>query len=201
MRPEPTPTLSPARWAMTALLLAGLGSGCRGEPESVSAKGRVMAKTGAVWGRDLAQGLGLQEWELCSELGSYDCISEAHRITLGGVEPTTLGIDDPLPNASASAPLATDRVAISACAERYSRDKQGSPVLFGPVLEKDSRRHREQVSTSLVQRLLGREPTDDELSALVDLHDELEGVSTDLTRDWAVGACVMVATSTEALFY
>lgn len=194
--------MRPERSSLGLVFLLGvLAIGCNREPESTSTKARVMAKTGAVWGRDLANGLGLQTWELCSELGAYDCIDDAHRITLGGVEPTRLGIDDPLPNASASAPIAVDRVAISACAERYERDQAGSPVLFGPVLDKDTKKAREEVAGNLVRRLLAREPRDAELDALLDLADELEPVSSDLARDWSVGACVIVATSTEALFY
>lgn len=183
--------------ALGALTLAGCGK----EPQTVSSKARVVAKTGGVWGRDLANGLGLSEWELCSELGSYDCIQEAHLIALGGVEPEVLGIDQPLPNASVSAPIAVERVATQACTTRYTRDQAGPAVIFGPVLEKDTRAHREQVAEALVRRLLAREPTKEEVGALADLHDDLESVSSDLPRDWSVGACVVVATSTEALFY
>ena len=201
MRPDPLRGLARPLLAVLAPLLFTLG--CGGEEyTSVSAKARVNAKSGAVWGRDLANGLGLQEWELCSELGAYDCISEAHRITLGGVEPTVLGIDEPLPNASVSAPIAVDRVATSACGLRFDRDKSGgAAVIFGPVLQKDNDRAREDVADALVRRLLSREPTKAELESLVALYDSLAPISTDLTRDGAVGMCVIVATSTEALFY
>lgn len=183
------------------LLLPLLLVGCDKEPTSVSAKGRVVAKSGAVWGRDLATGLGLDEWDLCSELGGFDCIGEAHLITLGGVEPTVLGIDDPLPNASVSAPIAVDRVASSACATRYDRDKIGPAVIFGPVLEADTSAKREDVARGLVRRVLAREPSKDEVASLVELYDTIEPLSSDPVRDWSVGACVVVATSTEALFY
>jgi hypothetical protein len=51
--------------------------------------------------------------------------------------------------------------------------------------------------------LLSRDPTEAELEALEDLYDSLDGVSREAerTHDWGVGACVVVATSTEALFY
>ena len=150
---------------------------------------------------DLANGLGLQTWELCAELGTYDCIEDAHLVTLGGVEPAQLGIDDPLPNASVSAPIAADRVAIAACAQRFTRDQAGPSVLFGPVLDGDTAGNRKTVSENLVRRLLGREPNTAEIGSLLDLHDTLEPLSSDLTRDWSIGACVVVATSTEALFY
>jgi len=184
------------RLALLLLLVA-----CKSEPTTVSSKGRVMAKPGAVWGQDVANALGLQNWELCSELGRYDCIADAHLVTLGGVEPTVLGIDDPLPNAAVSAPIAVDRVASSACAERYDRDKAGPTVIFGPVLAADTPAARKEVAGTLVRRVLAREPTKSDLSALGDLYDTVVPLSSDPVRDWSVGACVIVTTSTEALFY
>jgi hypothetical protein len=186
---------------IVATFLAACGGGSNQEPTSVSAKARVMAKGGKVWGTDLANGLGLQAWDLCAELGTYDCLEDAHLVTLGGVDAANLGIDDPLPNASVSAPIAADRVAIAACAERYDRDVEGPAVVFGPVLKGDTAGHREDVAKNLVQRLLGREPNDAEVDSLLALHDTLGSVSADLARDWSIGACVVVATSTEALFY
>ena len=168
---------------------------------STSRVQRALPKPGEVWGRDLATALALDEHELCHELGTADCIREAHRVTLGGVEAERLGIDDPLENALVSAPIAIDRVAISACGERFDRDKAGSPVLFGPVLDTDTPASRQLVSEQLVRSVLARHPTRSDLDALEGLHATLEPVSSDLVRDWAVGACVVVATSTEALFY
>ena len=178
--------------------LSGCGSS---EDTSVSSKARVMPKSGVVWGRDLAAGLGLAERELCQELGIIDCLSEAHLITLWGVEPATLGIDEPLPNTSVSAPMAADRVAVAACSARWSLDHAGSPVIFGPVIDKDSAGRRKDVAETLVKRLLERDPDKDEIDALLDLYDIIEPMSKDPARDWSVGACLTVATSTEALFY
>ncbi len=186
---------------LAGLLL--LAPGCNtGEGErGVSAKQRVMPKSGEVWGRDLSLGLGLEDWSLCNELGTYDCISDAHLITLGGVEPAVLGIDEPLANASVSAPIAADRVAIAACGERLARDEAGPAAVFGPVLEANTMQNRQTVSAQLVRRLLSRHPTDAEVDALVDLYPAISDISEDPARDWAIGACLMVATSTEALFY
>lgn len=191
-------------WALGLSTL--LGPACKtADDPGTSAKARAMPKHGQVWGRDLATGLGLQEWELCQELGQLDCISDAHLITLGGVEPTALGIDQPLANAAVSAPIAVDRVAMAACGERWERDLAGPAVIFGAVLEAkagaDRKKAREEVSSLLVQRLLARQATKDEVAALVDLYDALEDISEEPDRDWAIGACMMVATSTEALFY
>lgn len=180
-----------------------LGTGCGSEPEQpqVSSKQRVLAKSGAVWGRDLSTGLGLEDWELCEELGQYDCISDAHLITLGGTEPATLGIDQPLASASVSAPIAADRVAVAACGERLARDEQGPAVVFGPVLEENTEAAREAVSEQLVRRILARHPTEAEVEALTGLWPAVSALSSEPLREWSVGACVMVATSTEALFY
>lgn len=191
-------------WAPLLLLAA-----CGGEPEAVpplpeatpSRVERVLPKPGEVWGRDLATALALDEFELCRELGTDDCIRGVHRITLGGVEAERLGIDAPLDNALVSAPIAVERVAISACGERYDRDRQGPPVLFGPVLASDAAGPRQEVSENLVRRLLARHPTQADVDALEGLHASLSGLSDDLVRDWSIGACVVVATSTEALFF
>jgi len=192
VRPEPRMLL------LGAVFLGG----CKeAEQPSVSTKARVLAKPGPVWGRDLANALGLHDWELCEELGAYDCITEAHRITLGGVEPAELGIDRPLADASVSAPIAVDRVAVAACGERLARDEQGPAVLFGPVLEEMDARARRAVAQDLVRRILARHPTETEVSGLVELYDTIAPLTDDPTREWSIGACMVVATSTEALFY
>jgi hypothetical protein len=190
---------------LVALLAMTVEGGCgRAEDgEGASKKLRVQAKSGEVWGRDLATGLGLQPWELCTELGTSDCITEAHRITLGGVDSARLGIDEPVDQALVSAPIAVDRVAISACGERFERDRAGAAVIFGPVLDDDDKKARVEVAENLVRRLLSRHPTKADTDGLLALYDVLEPVSKpgQRVRDWSVGACVVVATSTEALFY
>ncbi len=193
-------------------LVLALGAACSGESEpdvkvtplpdaAASRVERVLPKSGEVWGRDLAAALALDEFELCQELGTEDCIRDAHRITMGGMEAERLGIDEPLENALVSAPIAFERVAISACGVRYDRDGEGTPVLFGAVRSADTLQARRQVGENLVRRLLARQPTQVDVDALEGLHGALSPISDDLVRDWSVGACVVVATSTEALFY
>ncbi len=203
MRPDPLllPRRLGAPRPFIALLALAVLTACAAGPRTTSRINRVQPRSGEVWARDVGNALGLQPWELCAELGTRDCVEEAHRITLGGVEPASLGIDAPLPEPSVSAPLAADRVAISACGERYARDKAGPAVLFGPVLDRDSRRSREEVSAALVLRMLGRPATSDEIDALEALYDDIKDKADDPVRSWAVGACVVVTTSTEALFY
>ena len=200
----------PERTLRSALLVVLVATGCSKDEtkstspavgEDVSRKARVLPKGGQVWGRDLALGLALSEHELCRELDTLDCLSEAHLITLGGVEPARLGIDEPLETTPASAPIAADRVALAACSLRYERDLSDTAVVFGPVLDSASARSRAQVADNLIERLLARAPNAEEVAALEALYADLSGISTDLERDWAVGACMVVATSTEALFY
>lgn len=187
----------------TLLVALTLVVGCKdAQQPTVSQKARVMPKTGAVWGRDLAQGLALDDWSLCTELGTYDCISDAHLITLGGMEPEELGIDARIDQASVSAPIAVDRVAVAACGERVARDEAGTAVIFGSLKDGEATsQDRREVGKLLVQRLLARHPTETELAGLVDLYETIEPLSDDPVREWAIGACVVVATSTEALFY
>jgi hypothetical protein len=198
---ELLPRLMGAPRRLALLLTLELLSACAAGPRTTSRINRVQPRSGEVWARDLGHALGLQPWELCAELGTRDCVEEAHRVTLGGVEPASLGIDAPLPEPSVSAPMAADRVAISACGERYARDKAGPALLFGPVLERDNRWRRQEVGAALVLRMLGRPATDDELDALEALYDTIKDQTDDPVRSWAVGACVVVTTSTEALFY
>jgi hypothetical protein len=184
-----------------ALALGALGCKRSADDVAPSQKLRVQAKSGVVWARDLAVGLGLEEWDLCRELGTADCVQDAHLITLGGVEAERLGVDRPLANASVSAPMAVDRVAASACGRRFDLDLSGPAVLFGAVIDDvDKKKHREEVAELLIRRLLARHPTEDDVTALVDFYDQLPS-SSDPARDWSIGACLIVATSTEALFY
>lgn len=187
----------------TPVFLALLLVACGGEKEvrQVSANPRVKAKSGEVWRNDLQQALALESEEVCVELGQYDCIDDAHRITMGGVEPERLGIDAAI-EPSSSSPIAFDRAATSACASRFEKDRAGSPVVFGPVLADSGPEARAEVATTLVKRFLGREPTQDQVDGLVALYDDIAPLAPDdPVSAWSVGACLVVATSVEALFY
>jgi len=163
----------------------------------------VRFKGGAVYAKDLARGLSLDEDELCKELGVDDCATVVHEVALGGVDPYDGGIYAPLPEAPVTAPIALDRVALSACSLRAERDfdAPGEAALFGVLahVETASTEARRTVVTSLYDRLLLRNPTAAQRDALVRLHDELTG--DDVARRWAKLACFAVATTTEASFY
>jgi len=193
---------------LDGLLIALLLTACSGAPDPAlvdvrteSAAPRLKAKGGDVWRNDLSQGLRLESNELCLELSRYDCVEDVHLIAMGGMEPERLGIDEPLPFASNS-PIAYDRVAISACAARYDADVAGSPAMFNEAVDGDlSSEDRAAISHRLIEGLLSRRATDEQVEGLVSLYDTLQPLSSDLVADWSIGACVVVATSTEALFY
>ena len=136
----------------------------------------------------------------------YDCVAAVHKITLGGVEPYSLGIDEPVGTAPVIAPMAADRVALSACDVRAERDlgDLGAALIFRemPGSGAPDAAALGAMSTRLVEKLLRREAREGEVGELVAFWDEVvEEASEDPRRDWATLACFSLATSTEALFY
>lgn len=169
-------------------------------PREVDVRSRAPAlkkKSGEQLSQDLAQALDLERDDVCRELGLYDCAQEAHRIVLGGVEPYSLRIDEPLPGIGVSAPIAADRVALSACAARARADFEGgaSPIVFGPLVAGDAD-GRSKAVEELYQRLLARAPDPEEMATVAGW------TATNMTdQDFATLTCFMVATTLEHLFY
>jgi hypothetical protein len=166
-------------------------------PDPASRHPQVLAKTGEMYSQDLATALSLPRDEVCKELGSYDCARLAHRIALGGVEPYVLRIDQPLNVTPVSAPLAVDRIALSACGARVRADfaAPGSAVIFGALAQGGSDGPNLAVR-SLYDRMLGRDPDDAELSAVLELN-----TAPATPEEFGVLACFVIATSLENLFY
>ncbi len=162
----------------------------------------VRFKGGAVYANDLARGLELDRDEVCLELGVSDCATEVHKVALGGVDPYDGGVYKPLPEAPVTAPIALDRIAVSACSLRAERDfaAPSSAAFYGALAQGDtSTEARGSVVMALYDRLLLRNPTTAELEAVVGLYDELDG--DELPRRWSKLACIAIATTTEAAFY
>ena len=223
---------SAALRALTVLAAALLGlSGCEDDAPAkakpaqptpaqtgdvvASKQPRVRAKGGARYATDLAAALALPRDQLCKELGTLDCVDDVHRIVLGGVEPYDLGIYQPLAVAPMTAPIAVDRVALSACARAARRDVQEpEQAVFwrdrtpGVAL---SAAERAAVARRIYDRVLRRDAEAFEVEALVGLHDdvvaELAAAQTtttaagDADEQWLTLACFAVASGTEALFY
>ncbi len=162
----------------------------------------VKFKGGAAFAEDLARALRLDREEVCLELGQYDCTGEVHRVTLGGVDPYEGGVYEPLPRATITAPIALDRVALSACSLRADRDfddPAAAAVFIASGGGQDSVEARTIAVDRLYQGLLLRIPTADERDAVVGLYDALSG--DDRGRRWAKLSCFAIATTTEAAFY
>lgn len=162
----------------------------------------VKFKGGAAFSEDLARALRIEREEVCLELGQFDCTSEVHRVTLGGVDPYEGGVYEPLPRATITAPIALDRVALSACSLRADRDfdDPGAAAIFiASGGGQDTAEARAIAVDRLYQGLLLRIPSADERDAVVGLYDDLTG--DDRARRWAKLACFAVATTTEAAFY
>ena len=170
-----------------------------------SHKARVKFKGGERYARDLSAALELPRDQLCTELGLYDCVDEVHRISLGGVEPYELGIDEPLPVAPVSAAIAVDRVALSACIRRVELDfaDPGSAVVFGSLATAGGpqRADLEAVAADLIDRILRRDATPAEISALADFYVDAEAEADAPAQAFGQLSCFAVATMLEALFY
>jgi hypothetical protein len=177
------------------------------EKVAASRQPRVKYKSGARYANDLAAALDLQRDAVCRELGRYDCVDEVHRIVLGGVEPYTLGVREPLPSLGVTAPIAQDRVALAACTERIERDLAASEPVFLTAVDVDAPTPGELEATAgrFYDRILRRAATPDEVSALAQFHstvtDEPGESGATATRDWAILSCFMVATTLESIFY
>jgi hypothetical protein len=177
------------------------------EQVAASRQARVKYKSGARYANDLAAALDLQRDAVCSELGRYDCVDEVHRIVLGGVEPYTLGVREPLPSLGVTAPIAQDRVALAACTARIERDFAASEPVFLTAVDVDAPTPGELEATvgRFYDRILRRAATPDEVSALAQFHSTVTNEpgesSATATRDWAILSCFMVATTLESIFY
>jgi hypothetical protein len=177
------------------------------EQVAASRQARLKYKNGARYANDLAAALDLPREAVCRELGRYDCVDEVHRIVLGGVEPYTLGVREPLPSIAVTAPIAQDRVALAACTGRIERDLAASEPVFLTAVDVDAPTPGELDATArrFYDRILGREATPDEVSALAEFHSTVTGEPGErgatATRDWAILSCFMVATTLESIFF
>ncbi|MEO1335663.1 MAG: hypothetical protein AAFV29_08460 [Myxococcota bacterium] len=150
--------------------------------------------------QDLMQALELQNDELCNELGTTPC-HDVHRFALGSNEPFRKTIYEPPERPSLITPLVMDRVVLSACSERADQDaSSSSPVVFSDLdltadrIDAASPAVQEQVRT-LYRRLLGRTATEDELSVVTAMAEQMSSL------EFAKTACFAIATTTEFLFF
>ena len=154
----------------------------------------------------LAQSLDLPLADVCKELGTYDCVDNVHKISLGGVDPEFRRIDEPFKDAPIATPIAVDRVALNACSARSALDfaTPESALIFGPLATSttglsDTVAIDASVST-LFQRMLRRAPTDGDIEKLRGLAEQTVAAS-ESSQTFATLACFVAATTMENLFY
>lgn len=180
----------------------GEDSGPQPGEQAPSARPRVKFKTAVRYAADLSNALSLPRESLCSELDAFDCIG-VHRVALGEVDAFGLRLFEPLETMPVTAPIAVDRIALSACGERAAQDfaDSGNSASFQEVAGGDSSSasDRDAVVARLYRQLLLREATEAEIDAVSSMHDDLP--QSGRAQTWAQMACFVIATSTEALFY
>ncbi len=168
-----------------------------------STKSRVRFKGGVRWTNQLARGLGLDRAQICKEFGEYDCAADVHFIALGGVEPYNLRINEPLPIAPLTAPIAVDRIALSACTTRADLDAAtpADAVLFKELASAPDSAAMRAMGARLYQELLSRDAEPGELDELEAFWNDVQDAGAAAPAEWAAFSCYAVATSTEMLFY
>jgi len=165
-------------------------------------------KAGFRFRNDVAQALGLDE-TFCSELGLADCAA-VHFIIMGGADAFGSGLYQPLPETTATSPLAFDRVAIAGCLSRAKIDLQSSgegAIFVGLGVDEDGRMDANSPAASaaierLYRRGLARNPSTGETEALLKLYAAIEEQGSEApAEDWATLSCFSVLTTLENIFY
>lgn len=190
----------------------GGGTGGGGEVDAgytKSAKGQVRFKGDFRFTIDLAVGLGLQLTDVCNELGQYPCVS-VHTVALQGVDPYGKGLFEPLPVTGATTPVVVERMVTASCVKRVDLDlaTPSSAVVFknlaltnGKLTNPMSPEVRLAI-TELAQRAWLRNPTENEISHLLQLNTDIEATGVaDAAKVWMQAACFTAFTAEESVFY
>jgi len=165
-------------------------------------------KAGIRFNNDVAQALDLGP-EFCSELGLADC-SAVHFIILGGADAFGSGLYVPLPETTATSPLAFDRIAIAGCTARATLDLENparATIFVDLGVDGDgSMDPASKAAEAAIERLyrkgLARDPSASEVKALLDMYETIEAQGSDApAHDWATLGCFAVLTSMENIFY
>jgi len=159
--------------------------------------------------RELQRVLALDADEVCRELDRFDCTSEVHRVALGGSQPYFANVYARAREPELNAPLAWERVVLTACAERVDRDfddLDGAAWLEG--LEVDADGHVEPESPAVENAIrtlyregLLRDPTTMEVADWRQAYRGLEASEEQPARAWSRLLCAAVLTSGEFILY
>jgi hypothetical protein len=210
-----------------AALLAAVTAACTSVPEQVpvrfaadapapvtSVDPRVKFKDGERYLRDLSANLSIPREEICKELSRYDCMTDAFRIVLGGVEAPNLLVNEPIEDAALTSPIAVDRLALHVCTNRVRMDKEkpADAVLFkAGAFGRDGRAKGPELAwlnstaDAIYGSVLLRTPSEREVQNLAAYYAQVaEGRAAnnpDVAADWVTLSCFAVASSLEAVFY
>ncbi len=158
---------------------------------------------------ELARILDLDDGEVCTELGLYDCFG-VHNVALGGADPFGVELYTAPEQSSATTPLAVERVVLAGCIERAVRDinNPSTALIFkdlaviGGQLDPAAEAVADALD-ALYTRSMQRRATDSEIELLRGLYADIEdsGDSSAPAQDWATLSCFTVLTTLETLFY
>jgi hypothetical protein len=170
-----------------------------------SRNNRLKFKGGTRIVADLSAALGLEQGELCKELGAYDC-KATHNIPLGGVEPYVQTIYSPVNDPSTSTANAAERIALYACHQRTEQDfaTPAKAKIFAEMAANAANAtpvQAEQITKRLYRTLLQRDATADEIRQLAVFWTTLSASEKEPAKAFATYSCFAIATSEEALFY
>lgn len=188
---------------------AGGSTGGSG-PRFASVRNNLRFKGADRLAGELMRALDLGRDQICDELGAFDCLGAIHNITLGGVEPYNANIYRPFEGISVGAPMAVERVVLAACTRRILLDVEnpGESVLWGNIPLDGDRiadidgSEVEAALTALFRRGVLRDPATEDLDDLRQMYRDIEADGGgDPALHWAQLSCMVVLTSTEALFY
>lgn len=157
---------------------------------------------------ELQRVLALEADEVCQELDRFDCTHDVHRVALGGSDPYLANVYARAAQPPLNAPLAWERVVLTACAERVDRDlAEPEAASWLKEIEIDAAGQLDPASAAVVtavrtlyREALLRDPAEAELDAWRSAYADLENEAAP-GRSWARLVCGAVLTSAEFVFH
>lgn len=174
---------------------------------AASTRSNLQWKRYAAFEADLARALGLPKEQLCMELGRESCVRGVHLAPLGGHDPFATGLLEPSAEPLATTPTVVERIVVSACSTRLKLDRK-TPAADSPFAAIDlaqpapapSASKSQELVSQLYRRLLGRDADSSEVELVAQLASDEQGLPV-TGQDFALSACIAVATSSEFLFF
>ena len=148
----------------------------------------------------LMSGLALSKTEVCMELGKRSCIDEIHLTVMGGNEPYQNAQYERAQSPTILTSVAVERVVLAACEQRLSKDKSlgSQAAVFNQFPISDQKVSKKKIraqARNLYNRLLARDPNDDEIDVIFELLDM--NMSAEKI---ALSMCFVIGTQAENLF-